>query len=78
LYGSDLQKVWGTKVPGVWTQNSFDRHMENSERRGEADIDFYTIDAALAETDGTQSKPWRALQKWCADYAALQCLAGVE
>lgn len=83
LYGSDLNRVWGAKVPGVWTQNSFDRHIDNSDRRGETDLDFYTIDAALAETDGTASKPWHALQKYCSNLLAsseycdeeyLQCL----
>lgn len=73
LYGSDLNRVWGGHVAGQWTQNSFDRHIENAQRRGETDLDFYTIDASLAETDGTPSKPWPALQKWCRDFAAQQC-----
>lgn len=72
LYGSDFGRSWGLTPAAVkWDDSHLDSHLALSERMSDPEIAFYSIDAALSESERPvkgqpQSNPWGAVQRWAA------------
>jgi len=72
IYGADFGKSWGLRpAPGVWADSHLDSQLALSDQFAESEIAFYSVDAALSETERTsgRSAPWQAVRRWAGGVA---------
>lgn len=73
LYGSSFGRSWGLKpAPVEWSDEHLTAHLALSERLGDSEIAFYSIDAAISESDRTKSKPFSAVKRWAKAQATFR------